>query len=142
MNTSKMVPKKLINGVKANLRIMLSIGMIIIGMMHFANPESFVRTVPGVFPHALAFVYWSGLIEVLAGVGLLFPPTSRTAAWMLVALYSVIFPANWYLAVHHGSTVEVPHDLLLLWLRIPIQLLLIACAFWLTEDERLSRVSR
>jgi uncharacterized membrane protein len=137
-----MIPTRLIYGIKTNLRIMLSIGMVIIGVMHFVSPEPFVAIVPNGLPHPLAFVYGSGLIEVIAGAGLFFPAVSQISAWTLILLYVCVFPANWYQAVHNISVAGLPHDPPLIWLRIPMQALLIAWAYWLTRDERRTQGGR
>ncbi|MCU0570934.1 MAG: hypothetical protein MUF49_30745 [Oculatellaceae cyanobacterium Prado106] len=131
-----MLSSKFIYGIKANLRIMLSIGMIIIGVLHFINPEPFTQIVPDGLSHPFAWVYGSGLVEILAGAGILYPPTSRVAAWVLIAFYGVVFPTSWYQATHFVAS-GLPHDPPLLWLRLPLQAILIACVAWLTHDERI-----
>lgn len=136
-----MFSNQLIYKLKTNLRIILAVGMVIVGVMHFTSPEPFVRIVPDVLPYPLELVYSSGLIEIVAGAGLLFPPVSHIAAWMLVVLYIVVFPANLYQAIHNIPVSGLPHDPPLIWLRLPMQALLVACAWWMTQDERIATTS-
>lgn len=137
-----MISTRLIYGLKTNLRMMLSIGMVIIGAMHFIHPEPFARIVPDWLPYPFAFVYGSGLIEIIAGAGLFFPSVSQISAWTLILLFICVFPANWYQATHNIPVSGLPHDPPLIWLRIPMQALLISWAYWLTRDERRLRENR
>ena len=122
--------------VKLVLRFVMALAMMGVGIDHFVNPEPFVRIVPAVLPAPLALVYVSGFFEFLGGAGLLVPRVRRAAAWGLVALYVAVFPANVNMAIHHiplepGHPISTP----LLWLRLPLQALLIAWAYWLTRPE-------
>lgn len=122
---------------KTVLRILLAIAMVAIGANHFISPEPFLRIVPPVLPYPLGLVYASGFFEMLAGIGLLIPRFSRSAAWMLVILYVTVFPANLYQAIHNIPVAALPHDPPLIWLRLPFQALLVAVAWWFTQDDRI-----
>lgn len=119
---------------QAALRVVLALGMVAIGFAHFANPEPFVRIVPGFLPAPLALVYLSGVFEVLLGVAILPARTRRLAGFGLVALYIAVFPANIYMAVNQiqlspGGTFPV----WAMWARLPLQLVLIAWALWAAQ---------
>jgi uncharacterized membrane protein len=109
--------------------------MIGVGVSHFIIPEPFVRMMPAVLPAPLALVWVSGFFEVLGGAGLLVPRARRIAAFGLVTLYVAVFPANVNMALNHisldGVTTVAP---LLLWLRLPVQAVLIAWALWVRHD--------
>jgi uncharacterized membrane protein len=79
---------------KLVLRCVLGIFLIAAGTMHFARPGPFVKIVPPYLPWPLTLVYLSGVAELLCGVGLLVPATTRWAAWGCVALFVAVFPAN------------------------------------------------
>ena len=65
------------------------------------------------------------------------PRTQRLAAWGLVALYVAVFPANINMAVNHISFDDArPIPDAALWLRLPLQGVLIAWAWWLSRPER------
>lgn len=130
--------------VKTALRYLLAIGMVSIGILHFANPEPFIRIVPAFLPAPRALVLVSGFFEILGGVGLLVPRAQRTAAWGLVALYVAVFPANVNMAIHHISlSPDHPIPTAALWGRLPLQIVLIAWAWWFTRrDGDAAAVSR
>ncbi|SNC77031.1 Uncharacterized membrane protein [Hymenobacter gelipurpurascens] len=94
------------------------------GITHFTSPEKFVRIVPPYLPAPLLLVYISGVAEIAGGLGLLLPATRRLAGWGLIALLVAVFPANVYMLQAHGAGLPVP--LWALWLRLPLQLVLIA----------------
>ena len=70
---------------KTVLRYVLAFAMMLVGVLHFANPMPFVRIVPAALPAPLVLVYVSGFFEFLGGAGLLVARTRRAAAWGLVA---------------------------------------------------------
>ena len=118
---------------KTALRWLLAFFMTSAGILHFVNPGQFVRIVPDCLPAPLALVYVSGFFEILGGVGLLIPALIRPAAWGLIALYLAVFPANLNMALHDIPFGETPAPRSVLWLRLPVQLVLIAWAFWYTR---------
>lgn len=124
---------------KVVLQIILAIGMVVVGALHFSHPGGFEKIVPDFLPYHLAFVYTSGFLEVLGGVGLLIPGVSRYAAWLLVVLYIAVFPANLYQAVNNIKVAALPHDPPLIWLRLPFQAFLVAWAWWFTKEESNNR---
>nr|WP_253648009.1 DoxX-like family protein [Williamsia deligens] len=65
------------------------------GALHFAVPGPFDSIEPREIPgDARSLTYASGVAEIGIGVGLLYPPTRRTAAAAAVALFVAVFPAN------------------------------------------------
>ncbi|MGO8991746.1 MAG: DoxX family membrane protein [Polyangiaceae bacterium] len=122
--------------IKTVLRYVLAIGMMLVGIDHFVSPEPFVRIVPAYLPAPLVLVYVSGAFEFVGGAGLLVPRVQRAAAWGLVALYVAVFPANVNMAVNHVYlSPDHPIPEAALWLRLPLQGVLIAWAWWLTRRE-------
>ena len=121
---------------RAAARVVLAIAMMGIGVTHFATPEPFVRIVPAWLPAPLVLVWVSGIFEVLGGAGLLVPRTRRAAGLGLVALYVAVFPANVNQALHaisfDGMTPIPPA---VLWLRLPLQAVLIALVLWVSRPD-------
>jgi uncharacterized membrane protein len=117
------------------LRAVLAVAMVVVGVLHFATPEPFVRIVPAWLPAPLALVLVSGAFEILGGVGLLVPRTRNLAGLGLVALYVAVFPANVNMAVNHVAldpASRIPS--VALWARLPLQAVLIAWALWARRD--------
>ncbi|MBD2713516.1 DoxX family protein [Microvirga sp. STR05] len=98
------------------------------GLLHFLAPATFVRIVPPYLPAPLLLVYLSGAAEIVGALGLLFPATRRLAVLGLLLLLVAVFPANVYMLQTHGAGVAVP--LWALWLRLPLQLLLMGGVWW------------
>lgn len=111
-------------------RIALGVAMISIGILHFLQPDGFVRIVPRELPGPLALVYVSGFFEVLGGLGLFFPRWQRLASWGLVLLYVAVFPANINMAARDVQPIGLHIPEVLLWLRLPLQAAFIAWAVW------------
>jgi uncharacterized membrane protein len=66
---------------------------------------------------------------------LLVPRLTRIAAWGLIALLVAVFPANVHMATHPEQFADMAPPLLL-WMRLPLQAVLIAWAYWYTRGER------
>ena len=119
--------------IKSVSRVLLAIFMITAGTLHWVIPDPFVKIVPDFLPYPLALVYISGVFEILGGVGLLVPPVSRAAAWGLIALFIAVFPANINMAVNQIQMDGIPDLDVLRWGRLPLQVVLIAWAWWYTR---------
>jgi uncharacterized membrane protein len=122
---------------KEQLRVMLAICIIIVGSLHFAVPDPFVKIVPDYLPNHLALVYISGFFEILGGIGILVPPVSQAAAWGLLVLFIAVFPANINMAINAIDLPGIPDSSLLRWGRLPLQAVLIAWAWWYTRTDSL-----
>jgi uncharacterized membrane protein len=123
---------------KTGLRWGLTLFMIAAGLNHFRAPAVYLGMMPAALPWPRALVFISGLAEIAGGLGLILPATRRWAAWGLIALFVAIFPANLNMAINHlplGDRVVSP---LALWLRLPLQLPLIAWAYWFTRADRVA----
>jgi uncharacterized membrane protein len=111
----------------------MGIAYIVAGLMHFLRTPLYVAVMPSYLPHPKALVFLSGIAEVAGGVGILVPQTRRTAAWGLVLLLIAVFPANITMLDRAYLFPQVP--LWALWLRLPLQLLLIAWAAVYTKQS-------
>lgn len=105
------------------------------GANHFLNTPFYVSIMPPYLPWHLALVYISGIAEIGLGGHLLFERWSRVAAWGLIALLIAVLPANFHMALH--PELYQWTSPLGLWLRLPLQGLLIAWAYWYTRPPAL-----
>jgi uncharacterized membrane protein len=121
---------------KVLLRYVFGAAMIAIGITHFTNEAMFLKIVPDYIPLELhrPAVLVSGAAEILLGQLLIVPWTSRLAGWGLVALFVAVFPANIYLYQHQDLMPDVSPTMHLI--RLPIQALLIAWAWWYTRPDK------
>ena len=107
--------------------------MISAGVMHFANPEFFMRIMPPYLPFHSELVMVSGVFENLLGTLLLVPQASQFAAWGIVALLIAVFPANVYL-YQHQEILPASQNIHLL--RILLQGVFILWAYWHTKQSK------
>jgi uncharacterized membrane protein len=114
--------------------VALAVFFVAAGANHFVNPAFYVRIVPPSLPAPLMLVYVSGFFEVLGGVGVLVPAVRSRACWGLVALLIAVFPANLFMAAHPDRFPDIP--LWVLYLRLPLQAVFVAWAYWATRDGR------
>jgi uncharacterized membrane protein len=119
------------------LRWLLAAVMVAAGTAHFLTPDALARIVPAFFPNPRLMVAISGVAEVAGGLGLVcpWPILRRAAAWGLVALYVAVFPANVNQAVNHIQPVGSHVPEIVFWLRLPVQAVLIALAWWFTRPD-------
>jgi len=101
------------------------------GLNHFISTDFYLRIMPPYLPWHLPLVYASGVAETALGALLLFRRWSRIAAWGLILLLIAVFPANLHMALNADLYSQFSPTLL--WLRLPLQGLLIAWAYLYTR---------
>jgi uncharacterized membrane protein len=119
------------NAKKISLFIM-SLLYIIAGINHFIHPLFYKKIMPSFIPWHMPIIFISGIAEVLLGILLIPAVTRRLAAWGIIVLLIVIFPANMnmMLIYYHDKNPA-------LWitiLRLPLQLILIWWAYTFTKS--------
>lgn len=121
---------------KIILKYLLCVFFVAAGLNHFINPAVYLKIMPSYLPWHLFLVYLSGFFEVALGALLLAPAFTRPAAWGLIALLVAVFPAN----IHMATNPQLYPDInpLALWLRLPLQAVFIAWAFWYTRRGTVS----
>lgn len=95
------------------------------GLMHFVIPRTYESIVPDWLPARRAVVYASGVAEIAGGAAIMHERTRRAGAHFSIATLLAVFPANLHMALH-PERFPVPRAAL--YLRLPIQLLLVAWA--------------
>lgn len=116
--------------------ILLAALFVVAGTLHFTHAETYTRVMPPYLPHPLELVYVSGFCEILGGVGILLPRFRRLAGWGLMLLLVGVFPANVHMAVNGIGVDGAPASPFLLWLRLPLQAVLILWVWWSTKERR------
>ncbi|RKQ42218.1 putative membrane protein [Roseivirga pacifica] len=112
-----------------NLGLYIMAGIYILaGILHFLKPRVYLKIMPPYLPYHLLLVYLSGICEALFGALLLFPATQSIGAWGIIATLIGVFPANIYMLTSYKG--KKKWYKLALWLRLPLQCLLIYWA-WL-----------
>ena len=102
---------------------------VVAGLLHFVAPGTYERIMPPYLPFHRELVYLSGACEVLGGLGL-FPKRTRPAAGIgLVLLLFAVLPANVQMLLDARAAGKPSWWLALLWLRLPLQPVLMAWAW-------------
>ena len=122
--------------VKVILCVILGVLFVAAGTLHFTSTASYLAIMPPYLPAHLALVYVSGGFEMLGGIGIIVPRTRRWAGYGLTALLVAVFPANLHMALHGIALPGLPASPLLLWLRLPLQFVLILLVLWATGARK------
>ncbi len=107
--------------------------LVFAGLMHFVIPRTYEAIVPDWLPARRGIVYASGVAEIAGGAGVMHPATRRAASLWSVATLIAVFPANLHMALN-PDRYRVPGGRLALWLRLPVQALLVAWALAAGRD--------
>lgn len=124
---------------KLVLKYIFAAFFVLAGVNHFINPAFYLKIMPPYLPWHQPLVYLSGVIEIVLGLLLLTKKFARAAACGIIALLFAVSPVNVHMAINHGLYPE--YGVAALWLRLPLQLVLIAWAYWYTlpvVERRLS----
>ncbi len=114
---------------RLTFRILLAVFFVVAGANHFRAPDIYLGMMPPWLPVPLTLVNVSGVAEILGGIGVLVPAMRQFSAWGLIVLLIAIFPANLHVAlVGHMPGFDLSP--LILWLRLPFQLVLIGWVWW------------
>ena len=114
---------------QASARNALAVMLLFTSVAHFTSmKEDFVRMMPQWIPRPRAMVFFTGLCEIAGAIGLLVPGLRRAAAVSLIVFFFAILPANIH-AARTGATLR-GKPVTPLVLRIPMQILFIAIAWW------------
>ncbi|MCO4293195.1 hypothetical protein NF867_10000 [Solitalea sp. MAHUQ-68] len=115
----------------------MSIMLMFTALGHFKFAQGMALMIPNFVPYKTQFVYLTGVIEVLAAIGLLIPTVRNLTAILLIIFFALILPANINAAIHHVDHEKATYegkDVSYLWFRVPLQLLFIAWIFYFSLD--------
>jgi uncharacterized membrane protein len=113
-------------------KIAISAMLVFTAVAHFAFTKGMAMMFPDFIPYKTEAVYLTGIIEIAAAIGLLVPNFKVVTAWLLIAFFMLILPANIYAAIKHIDYQKGTFDgngLTYLWFRIPLQILFIVWTY-------------
>ena len=118
---------------KRILKYLLGLFFVTAGVKHFISPDFYLKIMPPYLLGHLFLVYLSGFFEMALGVLVVIPKFTRRSAWGLIALLIAVFPANIHMSINPVLYPE--YNPAVLCLRLPLQVVLIAWAYWYTEAD-------
>jgi len=111
-------------------RIALSAMLLFTAIAHFVYTEGMMMMMPDFIAYKKELVYFTGIIEILASIGLLIPNLRVLTGWLLIVFFIMLLPANIHAAIRHVDYQKGSFDGSgpnYLWFRVPLQMLFI---FW------------
>lgn len=115
-----------------NFMLSGNIGMCIMlcftALGHFKFTDGMIMMIPRQIPFKKAFVYITGILEIILGVLLLFERYRHIAGVMTIIFFILMLPANIYAAVNkvdYEKTTYNGKGVGYLWFRVPMQFFLI-----------------
>lgn len=110
---------------------LLAASFVAAGSLHFLRPEMYERIIPDGLPAHRELVLISGACEIVGAMLVVFPRTRRIGGLWLAATLVAVFPANVHMALQPERYDSIPTALL--WVRLPLQALLIWWALRVTR---------
>jgi len=92
---------------------------IVAGIMHFIKPKVYIRVMPNYLPNPRALVFWSGIAEILLGIGLCLPALKTISIYGIIAMLIVFLLVHFYMLSSEKASAGIPKWILIL--RIPLQ---------------------
>lgn len=111
-------------------RLGLALVLLFTGTGHFLKTEAMTHMLPDWVPARTELVWISGIFEIALAVALLIPRQARRAGMVACAFLILVLPVNVYAAWMHVDFGGHSMGPAYLWIRFPLQLLLIAWAWW------------
>jgi uncharacterized membrane protein len=106
-------------------RLLPGMFFVIAGILHFVFTPDYMKIMPPWLPWHRGLVLVSGACEIAGGLGVLWHLTRRWAGYGLIALCLAVLPANVQMLLDAQVAGASAIWLALLWLRLPLQFLLI-----------------
>lgn len=113
-------------------RIAMSVMLAFTAIGHFAFTKGMTMMIPEFIPFKTEMVYLTGIIEIIAAIGLLVPNLKVWTGWALILFFIVLLPGNIKAAIDHVDFEKGTFDgngPAYLWFRIPLQILFIAWTY-------------
>jgi uncharacterized membrane protein len=121
---------------KIAMKSLFAASFIIAGLNHFRAPEFYMRIMPPYLPWHSELHLTAGGFEIALGVMLLIPRFQKLAAWGLIAMLLAFFQVHIYMVLYPD---QYDAPLSLLWIRLFLQFVLIAWAWWFTKADEEKR---
>ena len=105
-------------------RIAMAAMLVLTSFAHFLFNKGMSMMLPDFMPYKAEIIYLTGVLELLAAIGLLLPKSQIITGWLLILFFMMILPSNIYAAINHVDLQKATYDGEgpgYLWYRIPLQ---------------------
>src|SRR5688500_14461290 len=106
-------------------RASLSIMLLLTSSAHFSKTAEMVQSMPDFLPYKVQLVYVTGIVEVLAAIGLLVHRAVKITSFALIFFFVSILPANVIGSLKEVKLGGMENGPMYLFFRIPLQLFFI-----------------
>ena len=111
-------------------KVALAIMLVITGASHFTNTDLMIAMLPEEVPLKKETVLFTGVLEMLASVGLIMNKTSKLTSILLITFFVVILPANIKGSIDKVQLGGMEQGVEYLYFRIPLQIFFIAWTYY------------
>lgn len=112
----------------------MAVFIIFTGFSHFKFQKGMAMMIPEFIPARMFWVYFTGIIEIAAGIGLMIPSIRELTAMLLIIFYVLVFIANINSSKKNINIFKAdftgPGMVYLYKERIPMQIILIAWTWY------------
>ncbi len=120
-------------------RASMAVMLIVTGIAHFTNTQEMVEIMPEFMPAKTELVYFTGVCELLAVIGLLWSRTARLASVLLIIFFIAVLPANIAGSLKSVQFGGMEYGPLYLLFRIPVQILFIWWVWYFGLRKKVDR---
>ena len=104
--------------------------LLLAGIAHFFKTDLMIEMMPEIIPFKMEIVYLTGILEIIASVGLLTPKFVKLTSIMVILFFIAIFPANVIGSIKEVKLGGMEGGVNHLYFRIPLQLLFIGWVYY------------
>lgn len=111
-------------------RAALAVMLVVTGITHFTSTDLMVEMMPAFLPAKREIVYFTGVCELLAVVGLLWDKTAKLTAVMLIIFFVMVLPANIVGSMKQVQLGGMENGVMYLLFRVPLQIFFVIWAYY------------
>ena len=111
-------------------RVAMALMLLMTGSAHFFKTDVMVQSMPDMMPYKVELVYFTGVIELLAAIGLLFDRTAKLTSILLIIFFVCILPANIIGSLKRVELGGMENGPMYLLFRVPLQVFFIWWAYF------------
>jgi uncharacterized membrane protein len=122
-------------------RTSLSLMLLLTSSAHFSKTAEMVQSMPDFLPSKIQLVYFTGIIEIIAAIGLLVNKTAKITSLALIVFFITILPANIIGSLKEVKLGGMENGPAYLFFRIPLQLFFIWWTYYFGIKKFQSKIS-